>query len=197
MTKAIGTRLLGAFLVTLAMLGSVRAEEAKGPQTYVVVIGVGQYDDKDIKPRAHAEDDAKALFDLLTNKDYLSVDADHARLLLGVKDAKRGSKPATRQNILDAVKWLADSAKPADKVIFAFIGQSAPLGKENDRRCYLATDSTLKNREKDAVSATEIAALLNSKPKMKSQQFVAFLDVEFVGFSGNVRSLIEQVLDKD
>jgi C-terminal peptidase prc len=193
MTKAMGIR-LGAFSAILTMLGSVRAEESKEPQPYVVVVGVGEYGDKDIKARAHAEDDAKALYDLFTNKDYLGVDAKHVRLLLGKEDAKRGSKPATRENILDALKWATETAKPTDKVIFTFIGQSAPIGKDADRRCYLASDSTLKNREKDAVSATEIAALMK---KMKSQQFAGFIDVEFVGFSGNPRALIESVLDKD
>src|SRR5262249_6334325 len=163
------------------------------PQTYAVVIGVGQYDDKDIKPRAHAEDDAKALYDVLVNKDYLGVESENARLLLGAKDAK-GSKAATRQNILDAVKWLCETPKAADRVSCVFSGQSALIGKESDRRCYLAADSTLKNREKDAVSVSEVAALFNTKPKLKSQQFAAFIDIEFIGFSGNVRALIEQVL---
>ena len=55
---------------------------------------VSQYEDQQIKPRPHAEADAQALYDLFTNKDYLGVDADHIRLLLGSPDQQRKSQPA-------------------------------------------------------------------------------------------------------
>ena len=38
-------------------------------------------------------------------------------------------------------------------MIFAFIGQGAPLG---ERTCLFASDSTFKDRGKNAVAATEI-----------------------------------------
>jgi hypothetical protein len=145
-------------------------------QPFVVLVGISKYDDKQILPRLHAEDDVKALYDVFSNKDYLGVDADHIRLLLGTKDEKRKSELATHHKILDALNWVADKARADDLVLFVFIGEGAPLG---ERTCYFGTDSTFKNRAKNAVSASEIEAALN---KLKSQRFCAFLDVNFKGF---------------
>src|SRR5262249_18396088 len=124
----------------------------------------------------HAEADAKALYDLFTSKDYLGVDKEHVRLLLGEKDDQRGSQPATRDNILKAFQWAADNAGRDDLVVFAFIGQGAPLG---ERSCYFAGDSTFKDRAKNAVAAGSIEKALE---KLKSQHFCAFIDVNFKGF---------------
>jgi C-terminal peptidase prc len=183
MIRDFRTRLLAAFLFALsafAAAGPARAEERATPQPYVILIGISQYQDKQIKPRPHAEDDAKALYQLFTDKDYLGVPAKNVRLLLGATDDKVKSQPATRENILKAVHWVAAEAKPNDPVIFAFIGEGGPLGTNSDRRCYFAADSTFKGREKDAVSAEEIGEALKG---LKSTHLCAFLDVDFKGFT--------------
>ena len=54
-----------------------------------VIVGIGQYADKHIKARKHAEDDAQALYDLFTDKQYLGADPKNVRLLLGRPDDKR------------------------------------------------------------------------------------------------------------
>ncbi len=167
MTKAMWTAALACAAAVLTLTAPARAaDDAKKAQPYVVVVGVSHYTDKQLLPRAHAEDDAKALFDLYTSKDYFGVDAEHARLLIGDADGK-GSQAATRQNILDALKWLAKEAGPNDPVIFAFFGDGGPLGDTGDRHCYFAADSTFKGREKDAVAAAEVAEALKG---LKSQQ---------------------------
>ena len=104
---------------------------------------------------------------------------DRARLLLGSADRK-GGQAATRQNILDALKWLAEKAGPDDPVFFAFFGEGAPLGDLGDHHCYLAADSTFQGRDNNAVSAAEIGDALKG---LKSQQFAVFLDVNFKGFT--------------
>src|SRR5436309_8753914 len=103
MTRAKLTALVGGLLAVVMTAVPVRAaEEAKEAakeepgRAYVVVVGIGDYADKQIKPRPHAEADAKALYDLFTNSAYLGADADHARLLLGGKDEKRNAEPATK-----------------------------------------------------------------------------------------------------
>jgi C-terminal peptidase prc len=187
MTKAMGTRLLGAALAALLLLGAAaRAEEARKPQPYAVLIGVSTYADKDIKGRPHAEDDARALYELFADKSRLGVDDKHGRLLLG--------KEATRDKILEAAKWLAAEAGPDDPVFFGFFGDAGLIGKESDRRCYLAHDSTLKGRDKDGVAAVELGEALKG---LKSQRFCAFIDLEFVGSGGNFHSLLETLLDRD
>ncbi len=175
-SKLVG--LLGALVLAALVVLPVRAAEAP-PQPYVVVVGIDKYKDPQILPRTHAEADARAVYDLLRNKDYLGVDADHVRLLLGSAEAKGGdnqAQPATHANILKALHWAADKARADDPVLFFFFGQGAPLF---ERTCYFAVDSTFKKRAKDAVAAGEIEVALG---KLKSQRFCAFLDVNFKGF---------------
>ncbi len=158
--------------VALVFLGAlvahtVRADELTG-RPFVVAIGIDQFNDAQIKPRRHAEADAKALVDLFLAKDELGVEKDHVKLLLG--------KDATRKNILDALHWLEKSAKKDDLVILAIFGEGAPLG---ERSCYFAVDSTYKNRAKDAVSSGDIQPIIT---KLASERFVALIDVHFMGF---------------
>ena len=167
----------GLILAAFLLAAPLRAAE-DGPQKYVVVIGISNYADKQIKPRPKAENDAKALFDLFTNKEYLGVERDHIRLLLGNEDEKRKSEPATRANILKAVNWLADNAKKNDLVIFSFEGEGAPLSAKAEDLGYLAMDTSLKDRAKTAVTALEIR---NAFDKVKSHSFCMFIDVNFRG----------------
>jgi C-terminal peptidase prc len=184
MTKAMFSGLLASLALALAAVLPARAAEpdkadAQASQPYVVLIGISDYADKQINPRPHAEDDAKALYDVFTNKDYLGADADHVKLLLGKEDKDRHSEPATKENILKALEWLK-RAKPDDLVILAWLGEGASLGERGDRRCYFATDSTLKGRDKDAVAAATIGEILD---KVHSQHFCALVDVNFKGFT--------------
>jgi C-terminal peptidase prc len=182
MTKSKFLGLLGVCLVAAAAVLPARADRAAAPsgakasQPYIVLVGISKYDDPHILPRPHAEQDAKALYDLFTNKDYLGVDPGHVRLLLGKEDAGRKSEPATHAKILEALTWAARKARADDLVVFAFIGEGAPL---HEKTCYFASDSTFKKREKNSVSATEIEKVLAT---LKTQQFCAFIDVNFKGF---------------
>ena len=61
MNKAVLSGVLG---ITTALLLSAAAwgEEARAPRVYGVLVGVSEYPDKQIKPRPHAEDDVKAIY---------------------------------------------------------------------------------------------------------------------------------------
>jgi carboxyl-terminal processing protease len=164
-------------LVALLFLGFVaapalRADEATG-QPFVVVVGIDKYQDPQIKPRKHAEADAKAFYDLFASKDHLGVAKDHIKLLLG--SGKDGDQ-ATKDNILKALQWIEKGAKKNDLVVFAMFGNGAPLG---ERTCYFGVDSTFKNRAKDAVASGDIEHIVD---RIKSERFVAMLDVNFMGF---------------
>jgi C-terminal peptidase prc len=193
MTRVKCTGLSAALLALAAIVVPARAaEQAQSTKAYVVLVGVSTYADKQITPRPHAEDDVKALYDLFTAKEYLGVGKDHIRLLLGGDaDAKRNSTPATKENILKAAKWIETEAKPEDLVIFTFIGQGGTLGEKGDRLCYFASDSTVKDRDKNAVAAAEIGQEID---KLKSQHFCVFLDVNFKGFTLEKGSAPEPVL---
>ena len=133
MTQAMLTRWFGAVLALGLLALPLRAEQPqaekdKTSQPYVVLVGISNYADKQIKSRPHAEDDAKALFEVFTDKKYLGADAAHSRLLLGDSAKVPGSEPATRDNILKALHWIAENAKTNDLVIFGFFGEGGPVG---------------------------------------------------------------------
>lgn len=183
MFKAL-TRSVVASLVLLALVIPLRAAEEKPKDKdkengkthpYIVLVGINDYADKQILPRKHAEQDAQALYDIFTSKDYLGVEPDNIKLLLGKADEKRKSEPATHANIMKALRW-AGKANRDDLVIVALFMQGAPKG---ERPCYFATDSTFKDRAKNAVLGAEIEQAFE---KTTSQHFCVFLDVNFKGF---------------
>ena len=86
-----------------------------------------------------------------------------------VPDEGRKSEPATRENILKALEWLEKTTTKDDLVIFAILTQGSPLG---ERTVYFASDSTFKERAKDAVAGGDIENYLN---KLKSERFVTLV----------------------
>src|SRR5262249_31570520 len=72
MTRASMAGLVAMLVGILLFLAPAQAAEVKGPQPHVVIVGISDYADKQINPRPRAEDDAKALYDLFTNKAYLN-----------------------------------------------------------------------------------------------------------------------------
>jgi C-terminal peptidase prc len=187
MTRAKLTSLLAGLLCVFVGAGSVLAAETKS-ETYVVLVGISQYADPQIKPRPRAETDAKALYDVLTDKKLGGVDAAHIRLLLGQPDPQRHSQPATRDNILKALRWVVKEARREDHVIFAFLGQGGPFA---DRACYFASDSAFKGL-KNTVAAGDIEHELE---KLKSHQFCAFLDVNFRGYDSKGEPVADTIRD--
>src|SRR5438067_2274606 len=115
--KAFPVLLIGALLGSAVAVPAARAAD-EHPKAYIVLVGVDEYADPQIKPRKHAEADAKALYDLFTNKDHLDADPQHVKLLLGKKDEKRPSEVATKENILKALHTAFTSAGKDDLVIF-------------------------------------------------------------------------------
>jgi C-terminal peptidase prc len=188
MTKVMFRGLLAGVLLAAVAAARLRAEEApRTPKAFAVVVGVDKYADPHIKPRAHAEADARELYAVLQSKKYLGIEPGNGYLLLGSagqegkKEGSGGSgngdaERATHANMLRALHDVAAKAHKEDLVVFAYFGQGAPLG---ERTCYFAVDSTLKDRGKNALAAGEVEHELE---KLKSQRFVAFIDVSFKGF---------------
>lgn len=168
MTKAFPSGVLAGLLASLALASPVQAEAAKTPRPYVVLVGISHYQDKTIKPRPHAEADAKALYDLFTNKDYYQANPKNVHLLLGGEDETRHAQKATRANILKVLKTISAEDRVDDPVIFAFIGEGGPLGDTGDRRCYFTADSTFKGRDKDALAAADLGEAIKD---LKSHRF--------------------------
>ncbi|MFM7151056.1 MAG: S41 family peptidase [Gemmataceae bacterium] len=197
MKRAVSSGLLAIAILASALGRPVQGESpnpaiAKG-QTYVLLVGISEYADKQIKPRPKAEADARSLYQLFTDKEYRGVKPENIRLLVGKSDNK--DEVANRANFLKAMRWISDVAKPEDTVVFGFVGQGGPLGESGDRRCYFLSDSTFANRDKDAVASEEIEDILK---KYKGKRFCVFLDVDFKGFSeeGTGLAISEPTLGK-
>lgn len=146
------------------------------PKTYAVIVGVSEYGDSQIKPRRHAEADAKALYELLTDKTFVGVAKDDIKLLLGKPDAVSGAQPATRANVLAALNETIAKAKKDDMVVIALMGQGTSLG--DTKTCFLTSDSTYKDRAKNSVHSADIESAI---AKLKSQRLFAIIDLDYKG----------------
>ncbi|HEX4591786.1 MAG TPA: caspase family protein, partial [Gemmataceae bacterium] len=144
-------------------------------KTYAVLVGISKYSDPQILPRRNAEADAQALYDLITDKTYLGAASDDVKLLLGSTDDKRHADPATKANIVKAITDAAHKAGKDDLILIALIGEGAELG---EKTCFLASDSTFKDRAKNAVTSHDVESAIAA---LKSQKLCAIVDVDYKG----------------
>ncbi|MFL5338742.1 MAG: S41 family peptidase [Gemmataceae bacterium] len=178
---------LGYLAVAIALMAAfaVQAEEKKAPQTYVVLVGVSSFEDSAIHARPAAEKDAKGLYQLLTSKDHATTSTVNAKLLLGSEDKSVASEPATRDNIIKALKWVTENSHKQDMVIIGIFGEGAPV---LDRTCYFLKNSTVKDRVKNALQSSEIEESLKD---LKSEKILALVDINFKGFTPETNSVAE------
>ena len=96
------TRLTGCVLTGIAILlsfvaPSIAADPPEKSTAYAVIVGVGEFTDKQILPRPSAVDDAQALYDVLVNPKVGDIPADHIQLLLSGTDEKRNPRLPPRR----------------------------------------------------------------------------------------------------
>ncbi|MEI6685556.1 MAG: caspase family protein, partial [Planctomycetota bacterium] len=123
-------KLVLSTLFFISLTPFISAEGGK-QNVYTVIVGVSKYKDAQIKEKPKAEADAVALFKLLSDKNILGLTKENGKLLLGepknAKDLSDFTSEATRENVLEALKWAASKATPDDLVIFGFFGQGGPM----------------------------------------------------------------------
>ncbi len=83
-------------------------------QTYAVVVGISDYQDKDIPDLRFADKDAEALANFLRSPAGGSLDGDHLKVLTNTQ--------ATAGRIAEALDALIEKAKKDDQVIIYFSG---------------------------------------------------------------------------
>jgi carboxyl-terminal processing protease len=172
--------------VLLAPYQSARAaEEKSAPHPFAIIIGPAQFSDPQLKPHPTAEADAKAFYDLVTDKAVLGAEPDHVHLLISGKDEQRHAKEATKDNIIKAFKDVTTRADKDDLVLVAIVGQGAASA---DRTCIFATDSTFKDRAKNAFFAQDIEEEVK---RLKSQELCVLLDINFKGFDPGKETVAE------
>lgn len=82
--------------------------------TYAVVVGISDYQDKDIPDLRYADKDAEAFANFLRSEAGGKLDGDHLKVLL--------NSQATMAQFAIALDWLWEVAKENDKVIIYFSG---------------------------------------------------------------------------
>src|SRR5262245_12468963 len=160
-----------SFVALIVVVLSAGLASGDGPQTRAVVIGISRYVDTTIQPRAHAEDDAKALCEVSRDQRCIGLPAENVRLLTGVD--------ATRDKILAAIDWLAKESDPNDTALFFFFGQGAGLDKSGRQVGFLAYDSTVADRGATAVACETMQARWDKL----ACRFGVFLDISLTGYA--------------
>ncbi len=178
--------LIATVAVVAALAATARAEDApasKGP--FVVLVGVGQFDDKAITARPTAEADAQDLYDVLGDTKYLGVPPDRMILLTSPADEKRKGQKATRENVLKAIHEAVAKTGKDDTIIIGWFGRGASAG---DRTSLFTADTDFKERAKTSVLGADLEAELKNA---KDRKLCVFLDVSFKGFDAGKEVLVE------
>lgn len=178
-----------------AFLGAARADDPKPAKAddapkpskgaYVLIIGVSDTADPTIQPRPTADADAKALFDLLADKQYLDAAPERIKLLTSKEDEKRKGQKATRENVIKALHEAVDATGKDDLLLIAWFGRGASAG---DRTCLFAADTTFKERAKTGVLGGDLEAELKVA---KSQRVLVMMDVHFKGYDAGKETVVE------
>ena len=182
--------------LTFLFLGIITPAQANvksqaDSKTYAVIIGIGNYQDNQIQSREYLDTNAANFYKTLVSGVNAQIyTPENTKLFLSKEPAIQVPfERATRDNVLNALKWAISQAKEDDRIVIYWSGSGAPLDKAT---CYFTVDSTLENRNKNAISAAEIEAELE---KLKTGKVAVFLDVNFRGYVANPKVGSEDGLD--
>ncbi|QEL20198.1 S41 family peptidase [Limnoglobus roseus] len=182
--------LLSAVLAAALVAPAARAADEPPPKPsqgrYAVLIGVGEFDDKAIQPRPTADADAKSMYDLLADAKTVGIPEDRIALLTSTPDDKRHGRKATKENILRALHEGVEKTGKDDLLFVCFFGRGAPNGF--DKVSFFATESTVADRSKNAISAEEVS---HEMKLVKSQRLCVLTDLAFKGFDAGKETLAE------
>jgi len=160
---------------------------------WALIIGIEDYEDPNIADLKYSVDDAKLLYEILTDPNRGGFDPECVRLL--TDDAEDPSLRPTRRNILRALKNWLSRTKPEDTVLFYFSGHG--VADERGRNYLVAIDSTLDLLEDTAVSMRRVNELLSDRKVIKARKIIAILDTCHSGARVGSKAVGElgQVLD--
>ena len=160
---------------------------------WALIVGIEDYEDPNIADLNYSVDDAKLLYEVLTDPNRGGFDPKSVRLL--TDDADDPSLRPTRRNILRALKnWLSQT-KPEDTVLFYFSGHG--VADERGRNYLVAIDSTLDLLEDTAISIRRVNELLSDRKAIRARKIIAILDTCHSGARVGSKAIGElgQVLD--
>jgi uncharacterized caspase-like protein len=157
---------------------------------YAVVVGISEYKDETIPDLSYASVDARALYEVLTDRSKVGLKRENVRLLL--------DSEATLIGIREAVwDWLYTRAKRDSTIIIFFAGHG---GLDRDR-LGTQSDGLMKfilphDARRDALYATAISTqdFMNMLNALASERVVMFFDSCYSG--GMVQSPVRSVVAK-
>ncbi|HMW38760.1 MAG: tetratricopeptide repeat protein [Saprospiraceae bacterium] len=103
-------------------ISSVNGHQSMVKNTYAVVVGISDYQDKDIPDLRYADKDAEAFANYLKSPAGGSLDPDHLAVLT--------NQQATAGRIAEALDALIEKARKDDQVIIYFSGHGDVEGKK-------------------------------------------------------------------
>ena len=129
---------------------------------YAVIIGIGEYEDQRLNLQ-YTVNDAKGLYNLLTDPAYGGVPKENIKLLL--------DEQATDRQIKGAIgKWLSRRAKEEDTVIIYYSGHGAPEGEET---YWVTYNADIDDLYTTALNNNEIFDMLS---RVRAKRMITFLD---------------------
>ncbi|MFC1716389.1 caspase domain-containing protein [Candidatus Poribacteria bacterium] len=137
-----------------------------------LIIGISNYDAPDIRDLSYADDDARALYNLLVDPKCGGFSKSNVFLLTSDTDSV-DQKP-TRANILFYLDLLAQKAKPEDTVIIMYSGHGTEERKEETGRKYLLPmEASLRIVEAYAIDNQDFVEKIN---RIDARKVLVFLD---------------------
>lgn len=144
----------------------------RNDNAFALIIGIGQYENENIRKLNFTHADAEAFYALLTDPQRAGFREENVRLLL---DAK-----ATRNQILKSVnQWLYKQVTPDSTVMIFFAGHGGEeqdkCDEETGKKAYyfLPWDADPEDMATTGISQSDFQKLLRT---LRSQRMVIFLD---------------------
>ena len=156
-------------------------DSIKTPNRYALVIGVGRYIDERIPRLPACSNDAKKLYDVLTDPSVGMFSSKNVTLLLDEK--------VTRDRVVDVLDMLSRKAGKDDLVLVFFSGHGAC--DERNRSYWVMHDSRIDRLRTKALLEEEITGLLG---EIKTNRLVTFIDTCYSASTaelGRSKSLVD------
>ncbi len=147
-------------------------EEADGirqSKAYAVIIGVAHYKNNGIKSLNYTVNDAKSLYDVLTDPSYGGFKKDHVTLLT--------DQDATTSNIKKAIGADLKRAPDDGIAIVFFAGHGAPEGEQT---YWLTYDTDPSSLYASTLSNDDVVTMLS---RINTKRVVTFIDACYSGAS--------------
>ncbi len=147
-------------------------------QGYALIVGIADYPHVAPLP-ASVLNDARAMAEMLQRPDRAGYLPHNVRLLL---DAQ-----ATRQGVLDGLRWLAERTNEDDTALVYFSGHGHYVTEGAEAGNYLIThDTRVEALRHTAISSEELTAALR---RIRTRRLVVLLDACHAGGTGDVKDL--------